>query len=433
MGIQVFFDGLRNILALLIAEFLLVYSSMQKKKNFYTKLMISILSCCVLSAVYAILYVSLTEFFGLISIISIVWYFSIYVFTGYIIYLCFNIRATELLWSMITAYAIQHIVYVIAYELCAPLLSGFWTTLLVYVLICAVFYTFFYWTFRKNIKNLFEFYLGDKIKNILSFGILLVIFMTSTYINQLIFMVSNVYVPVLAALSDLIICAFVLTLQFIVLRMSHIDREKQISEKLLEAKKKQYETFASSVEYVNIKCHDLKHSINRIWRAEEFNSKKIEEIINQISIYDAFAKTGNENLDIVLTEKNLLCLSENIALTYMAEADGLSALDAEEIYSLFGNLLDNAIEYERTVEDVKKRFIRLFIRPQGNLLLIHMENYFEGNLEFKNGVPQTTKGDNTLHGFGVRSMQLTVKKNQGSMRMSIEDGLFKTEICLRVK
>ena len=38
-----------------------------------------------------------------------------------------------------------------------------------------------------------------------------------------------------------------------------------------------------------------------------------------------------------------------------------------------------------------------------------IENYCEDELEFRNGLPVSTKGDDNYHGFGMKSIQYVVE------------------------
>lgn len=430
---EVFIDGLRNILALLAAELLLIVPSMCRKKNFIVRACISALACVAACAVYVLLYAFLHDYIG---VISIIWYFAIAVFAGVVICVCFEISITHLLWTMVTAYAVQHIIYVLVNEiLFAGLLGGdenFWVELAVYIVVCAVVYFLFYLLYRKSVMHFSDFYLGDGWRARLLFSLFFVIFIGATFINQY-SAVSGEEFNYLSALVDLINCLFISVAQFAILAASRMDREKKVSQSLLEAEKRQYAMFKNTVDYINIKCHDLKHELAAIQAGGQFNTSRLEEAAQNIALYDAFEKTGNENLDIILTEKNLDCLTNGIAFTCMADGECLSAMEPEDIYTLIGNLLDNAIDYEKTVSQSDKRFIRLFIKPHGDMALIHAENYFVGNIVFKDGLPVTTKKNKTLHGFGVRSMRATAKKYGGDIKMVAGDGLFKTEIVLYLK
>ena len=117
----------------------------------------------------------------------------------------------------------------------------------------------------------------------------------------------------------------------------------------------------------------------------------------------------------------------------MADAAELGIMDASDVYSMFGNLLDNAIEYVQNIEDRGKRFIRLFIKPQGAMLLIHEENYLESEVKLVDGVPQTSKDDKLYHGFGIKSMQRTARKYGGDLKINSEGNLFKIDLFIQIK
>lgn len=61
-------------------------------------------------------------------------------------------------------------------------------------------------------------------------------------------------------------------------------------------------------------------------------------------MYDANAATGNEVLDVVLTEKSLLCEAQRIRLNCVADGTCLAAIEPGDLYALFSNLLDQAID-----------------------------------------------------------------------------------------
>ena len=56
------------------------------------------------------------------------------------------------------------------------------------------------------------------------------------------------------------------------------------------------------------------------------------------------------------------------------------------------------------------------------------ENYFCGKLSFKDGLPVTTKEDKTVHGFGMRSIAMIVKKYGGELTTSVTREIFHLNI-----
>lgn len=94
-------------------------------------------------------------------------------------------------------------------------------------------------------------------------------------------------------------------------------------------------------------------------------------------IYDSNAITGNESLDILLTEKRLKCNSDGIVFSCIADGKLLNFLRPSEISVFFGNALDNSIEAE-CKEDAEKRRIVLNVAKKNDMITISIENYFSG-------------------------------------------------------
>ena len=134
---------------------------------------------------------------------------------------------------------------------------------------------------------------------------------------------------------------------------------------------------------------------------------------------------------MILTDKRLHCTTHHIQFTCMAEGSKINFMDAMDIYSLFGNIMDNAIECESSLPP-ETRFIHLSIHGTNQLLLIHEENHFEGELELKDGLPSTTKVDKEYHGYGMKSVKNIVEKYNGTFTITTEDALFQIDIMLPI-
>ena len=126
--------------------------------------------------------------------------------------------------------------------------------------------------------------------------------------------------------------------------------------------------------------------------------------------------------------RSLHCETSRIQFTCIADGTALPAMDSSEIYALFGNLLENAIEYENQIENLEKRFISLTVRRVNQFAKLHVENYFEGTLTEKDGLPVSTKASDGLHGYGLKSVQRIVEKYSGTLSVTVEDGMFQVSI-----
>ena len=203
-------------------------------------------------------------------------------------------------------------------------------------------------------------------------------------------------------------CILSLFMQFGLLEQSRLNEENLALEQLIKENAKQYELSKKTVEIINMKCHDLKHRILELEQAGNADHGQLEEIRKAVDIYDGLAKTGCQPLDIILSEKNLLCEKYQIKFSYMIDGEKLTGIKSGDIAAIFGNALDNAIECAAELP-VEKRIISLIGYARQDVMGIHIENYCEDELEFRNGLPVSTKGDDNYHGFGMKSIQYVVE------------------------
>ena len=157
----------------------------------------------------------------------------------------------------------------------------------------------------------------------------------------------------------------------------------------------------------------------------------INDIADAISVYDSSLVTGNEALDVIITEKSLLCHDKGITLTCLADGKSISFMKSGEVYALFGNILDNAIEAVLKVDEPAKRCINLHVTKKNDIIVIGTDNYFAGELSLTpDGLPRTTKGDEDNHGFGMKSIRALAESYGGMLYVSAEDQIFRLSIVI---
>lgn len=202
----------------------------------------------------------------------------------------------------------------------------------------------------------------------------------------------------------------------------------------MEMQYKSYQMSQDNIDMVNQKYHDLKHQIALL--KSEAETKKsmeyLEQMEREIKSYEAQNKTGNKVLDALLTIQSMACQSKGIELKCVADGELLFFMDDMDVSSLFGNMLDNAIESVEKLPEEQMRLIRLYVVREKQFLRICMENYCMEQVQFKKGMPVTTKKDKRLHGFGMKSIQSTVKKYDGSMMASLNSNWFEVRILIPI-
>lgn len=208
--------------------------------------------------------------------------------------------------------------------------------------------------------------------------------------------------------------------------------ELHATQALFNRQYEQYQQFNANNEALHRVYHDLKHQI-RYLEGEtdaERRARALQEMKETIRRHEARITTGNSVLDTLLTSKNLICADEQISMTCFADAQHLEFMNTMDICAILGNSLDNAIEYERTVADPQARLIRVLVRKEGEFLLIRVENYCDAQLVFRDGLPVTTKADQEMHGYGLKSIRTAAEKYNGVLEAKLEEDWFSLTVLI---
>ncbi len=214
--------------------------------------------------------------------------------------------------------------------------------------------------------------------------------------------------------------------------MQRTERELHMMQQLLYRQQEQYRISQENIDLINRKCHDFKYQMEalRKLKDEKLIDEQLKELERSAMIYDSIFKTGNPVLDTVLTEKSLICEANQIQMTCMADGEKLNFIGNVDLYTIFGNALDNAIECVMKQEDVEKRIIQVSVFHEKNLLMIRVGNYCEERLEFSHGIPISTKQDKGYHGFGLKSIQYTAEKYGGGIVCQNPQNFFVLQILI---
>lgn len=216
------------------------------------------------------------------------------------------------------------------------------------------------------------------------------------------------------------------------LRIRH---ELKAVQNILQHQYSQYQQSKESIELINYKYHDLKNQMIAL-RAEEDTEKRnayLKKMEDELKFFEAQNKTGNHVLDTLLATKNMYCIKNGITLTCVADGSLLNEIDVIDICTIFGNALDNAIEYEQRMEEAEKRLIHVSVFAQRGFIMIRFENYFEGELELSGDLPVTTKTGTLNHGYGLKSIRYSVEKYGGVVSIGQQDNWFELKILIPMK
>lgn len=244
----------------------------------------------------------------------------------------------------------------------------------------------------------------------LDFGGIISIFSTRTFIN----------------LSG--IC--ILYLQEIQMKENELRQELLAINHVFQNQYQQYEAYKENSDLINRKIHDLKHQIDVIRSEKDLEKREqyLLEMEEAIMGHHVPVETGNPVLDTILTRKNAYCLEHEIKLTCLVDGNLMTFMPVMDLCSLFGNALDNAIESVEKLESTEQRLIQLKVSENHNFVFIRLENYVDSDVTFEEGLPKTTKHDQTQHGYGLKSMVHITEKYNGNMTLSNEKNWFVLKI-----
>lgn len=447
-GYQIF-EELRFVIEVLAAELLLFLPAPVKRRSyFYPRLIISSLLYFASSLLYFPIVTGIKSFAEIFPIDSSFyfqwtqlikyWYILLLFLSSGILRFCFQASLSQIMFKTALAWTIQHIEYVLVNELIGV---GLWNNtrqehLAVYVLIsvfsCAVLYFLFYLIFRKLINIEYD---GPQSKwTPLIYAIYLIALLQVTFYFQRLFQGNrdgNYNFD--AGIYDVVVCLIFLFSQYFMLKFVNSIAEKKRTQLLYAERERQLEQSIQNIDIINQKSHDLKHQLNALKKmSPELQDAALEEVYQNIRIYDSSFHTKNNILNTILMEKKLKADKINATMTVIADGRNLDFIEDLDLYVLFGNILDNAIEAVEKIDDIDSRIISLSVSQEANFISIQESNYFSGKIKKLNGTIQTSKEDKNYHGYGIRSVKSIVKKYHGNIVINTPDQMFTLQILIPI-
>lgn len=224
---------------------------------------------------------------------------------------------------------------------------------------------------------------------------------------------------------------------FFIIYVMYCEKKKmiQIISERIETTEKNYQDLILQYRDRDIIYHDLKsHLCLLTGLLEEGDTDKAltyaKTIIEPIKVLERKRWSGNIIVDIILSEVYKKAEREKINIKILCGNLRECEVSDNDWCSILLNLLDNTLEACEKVEEGKK-WIKVFIRTRGNIIMLDISNSFNGKL-IKNRVGnlETTKEKKMLHGIGLYSVQQTVGKYGGILKYQDNDEIFKVSISM---
>ncbi len=150
----------------------------------------------------------------------------------------------------------------------------------------------------------------------------------------------------------------------------------------------------------------------------------LNELETDLNTVDTVIHSGNAMCDAILNSKISLAEAANIPVKADADIPVKLTVSDIDLYSIIGNLFDNAIDASKKLPE-DKRMIRVYMAVRDSQFYISFTNFTADKKRF---AFDSTKGEG--HGLGLARIDSLVKKYGGYISRNSEDGAFSTEILL---
>ncbi|MGM9942427.1 MAG: GHKL domain-containing protein [Bulleidia sp.] len=226
-------------------------------------------------------------------------------------------------------------------------------------------------------------------------------------------------------ISEIAICFIYLALAYVLIQL--VSANMEISERykhelLLSRQEEQYRIRLEVLDAVNRRYHDLKNFVSGM------DLKDKQQLMDEMKPFETIVETGNRALNMLLSDKIQTCQKYGIRLVPYTNGNAVGFLSDLDICSLFGNILDNAIE---AAKDTSNPEIYLKADRSDGFLIISEQNPFLHEPIIRDGRLISSKQEEG-HGYGIRNMERILEKYDGSMSHTINNGFFELSILIPV-
>ena len=243
--------------------------------------------------------------------------------------------------------------------------------------------------------------------------------------------VLQVYIVFSIALLMLLLCFYAIFLLMAVSlnRNARLRQENQ----LLIMQRQRYESLKAAIEEARQARHDLRHQLNQISMLVEEGDMEglrgfLARSVSRIpSLEMRFCENGAA--DSVVGYYCGLCGREEIPIHVRLDLPETLPVDEMDLCLVLSNLLENALEASLRTAAVRRQITVTAYLHAARLLLIEVENPFDGAVKEKDGVFRSSKrkGD----GVGLQSVRHIAERSGGASTFTYQDGVFRARVMLR--
>ena len=202
----------------------------------------------------------------------------------------------------------------------------------------------------------------------------------------------------------------------------------------LSLQRARYDNLCTAIEEARQARHDIRHHFLQLSSLAE--NGELEKIKEYLSNADSkmpsfeFHFCDNHAADSILGYYSACAKREQIPFLAKIDLPAQFSVDEIDMCLVLSNLLENAIEASLKTECSRRKITVEMYLHHSHLLLIQVENTFNGKIREKNDIFQSSKRSG--NGIGIESVRHIVDKNGGASSFTYENETFTAKVMLRI-
>lgn len=243
------------------------------------------------------------------------------------------------------------------------------------------------------------------------------------------------------SLVDLFFIILFLVLMLYIYQLGY-SKEENIrlleEQKIYELERTEFNSLSETTERLRKMKHDMQIYVDAINVLAK--DKKWDELIayteqyhNTLATTQSAIATGNIAIDCILTAKLDYAEKHGIKTEYSIMAPENFPLDSVELSSILGNIWNNSIEAgERLIisDPTEHPYIYFYIKPYQNMILIHIENNYDGVIKGSIDGDILSVKQGKEQGLGIRRVKELVEKADGVLQITSDNKIFSVHIMI---
>lgn len=163
-------------------------------------------------------------------------------------------------------------------------------------------------------------------------------------------------------------------------------------------------------------------------KEKEAFSYIIELINSEKTVPVVYSDTGNIAVDSIINYKLCRAVLNNIDITVDIIIPNELPVEIMDLSTILTNLLDNALQALQKLKDNKKLNIKMTYKK--GILLMRIQNTYNGIVKYENGELITTKENHDQHGYGMKNVETAAAKYDGICQVTHDENIFQSEVLL---